>query len=77
MRQVPLEKLSPHGWLIHLFSSQAAREGGVIRRQIRDIERYVGREAFLAEMKRRGYPVVENAGQFVIFCNREPIRRLV
>lgn len=69
--------LSAEQWLCHLFSSQAARQGGVIRRKIRDIERFVGRDAFLTEMRRRGYPVVENAGQFVIFCNREPLRRLV
>ena len=71
------ELLSPDAWLKHLFRSQAAVEGNVIRRKIRDVERYVGRDAFLAEMKRRGYPVVENAGQFVIFCNQEPIRRVV
>ena len=69
--------LSPGAWLVHLFSSQAAREGGVIRRKVRDIDRYLGREAFLSEMRRRGFPVVENAGQFVIFCNQEKIRRVV
>lgn len=69
--------LSPDHWLRHLFSSQAAQEGGVIRRKTRDIERYIGREAFLAEMHRRGFAVVENAGQFVIFCNREPVRRIL
>ena len=69
--------LSADTWLLHLFSSQSAREGGVIRRKIRDIDRYVGRKEFLAEMRRRGFPVVENAGQFVIFCNTEPIRRVV
>jgi hypothetical protein len=77
MKQRAPDKLSPEGWLLHMFSAQAAREGGVLRRQVRDIERYVGRDAFLAEMERRGFPVVENAGQFVIFCNREPIRRVV
>ena len=54
--------LSRDAWILHLFSSQAARSGGVIRRKIRDIDRYVGRGFFLAEMQRRGYPVVENAG---------------
>lgn len=68
--------LGPEAWVSHLFSSQAAREGGVIRRKLRDIERYVGRDEFLHEMRRRGFSVVENAGQFVIFCNREPIRRV-
>jgi hypothetical protein len=68
--------LSPDHWVSHLFSSQAAREGGVIRRKIRDVERFVGREPFLDEMRRRGFPVVENSGQFVIFCNQDPIRRV-
>lgn len=68
--------LSPEHWLRHLFASQAAQEGGVVRRKVRDIERYVGREAFLTEMRRRGFTVVENAGQFVVFCNHEPVRRL-
>ena len=69
--------LSADHWMLHLFSSQAAREGGVVRRKLRDIERYVGRQEFLDEMARRGYSVVENAGQFVIFCNTEPIRRVL
>ena len=68
--------LDAENWISSLFSSQAAREGAVIRRKCRDIERYVGREVFLVDMRRRGFSVVENAGQFVIFCNREPIRRL-
>ena len=70
------EFLSSDQWIFHLFSSQAAREGGVIRRKVRDVERFVGREQFLQEMKRRGFPVIENAGQFVVFCNQEPIRRV-
>ena len=71
--------LTPQAFFHGLFGSQAARRapGAVVRRKVRDVERFVGREVFLAEMQRRGYPVVENAGQFVIFCNREPIRRLV
>ena len=76
MTAVP-QFLSPDTWLRHLFSSQAAQEGGVIRRKTRDIERFVGRDAFLAEMHRRGFAVVENAGQFVIFCNPEPLRRIL
>jgi hypothetical protein len=66
---------SPQQFFAELFGSRAARDGEVIRRKVRDVERFVGRDAFLDEMRRRGYPVVENAGQFVIFCNREPIRR--
>ena len=66
--------ISAEQWLSKLFSSRAARDGRVIRRQLRDIDRYVGRERFEAELVRRGYHAVENAGQVVIFCNQEPIR---
>lgn len=71
-----LPPVSPAQFLADLFSSRAAATGAVIRRNARDIDRYYGRAAFLEEMHRRGYSVVENAGQMVIFCNREPIRRL-
>jgi hypothetical protein len=60
-----------------LFSSRAAQSGAVVRRQVRDVERYVGRDLFLEELARRGFPVIENAGQFVIFCNQEPIQRVI
>lgn len=69
--------VSPEEFFARLFSSGAARRGAVVHRQVRDVERFVGRDAFLTEAKRRGYPVVENAGQFVVFCNQEPIRRVI
>lgn len=70
-------ELSPEHWITHVFSAKAARQGGVIRRNLRDIERYVDRSAFEDELKRRGYHAVENAGQLIIFCNQEPIRLIL
>ena len=69
--------LSAQNWVTHLFSAKAAREGGVIRRNLRDIERYVGRDAFEQELKRRGYHALENAGQLIIICNQEPVRMIL
>lgn len=66
--------LTPQMWMIDLFSARTAAKGGVLRRSIRDIERYVGRAEFDDELRRRGFHAVENAGQLVIFCNQEPIR---
>ncbi|KIN64955.1 hypothetical protein Z946_3851 [Sulfitobacter noctilucicola] len=68
--------LSTEEWIIDLFRSRAAAQGGVVRRKRRDIERYVGMEEFKQELYRRGYQAVENAGQVVIFCNQEPIQRI-
>lgn len=67
--------LSAEGWLLHLFSSKSACQGGVIRRKLTDIDRYVGRDRFKAELDRRGYRAVENAGQIIVFCNQDPIKR--
>lgn len=64
----------PEQWLHTVFSVQAVNKGGVIRRSVYDIERIVGRQAFVAELKRRGFRAVENGGQFVIFCNQEDIK---
>ena len=51
-------------------------KGEVIRRKARDVERYAGMELFLSEVRRRGYRVAENSGNFIIFCNRGPVRWL-
>jgi len=68
--------LAPEAWLRDLFTSKAVQQGGVIRRKARDIERFAGMDRFMGEIHRRGYHVAENAGQFIIFCNRAPIRWL-
>ena len=68
--------LTPEVWLNDLFSCKAVQQGGVIRRKRRDVERFVGMEAFLREVERRGFHVAENAGQLLIFCNRAPLRWL-
>ncbi|PHP28042.1 N-(5'-phosphoribosyl)anthranilate isomerase [Limimaricola cinnabarinus] len=68
--------ISPDRWLCQLFASRAAASGGVVRRSLRDVDRIVGRSRFLHEIERRGFRAIENAGQVVIFCNREPLRSL-
>lgn len=64
-------------WLRALFSAKAVGRGGVVHRAVRDVERYAGREAFVAEIRKRGFTLVENGEQFVIFCNRDPVRLIV
>lgn len=84
MKQIPLDFAKPRAtdlaspdiWLTTLFSSQAARDGKIIRRSLRDIRRYCGLNAFLAEVNRRGYRAFENSGQVIVFCNHAPIRQV-
>ncbi|WP_317054764.1 N-(5'-phosphoribosyl)anthranilate isomerase [Roseovarius rhodophyticola] len=63
-------------WMQKIFDAKAAREGGVVRRSTRDVERIVGRSRFLNEVQRRGYHAVENSGQIVIFCNNDRVQVL-
>jgi len=74
MSRLP-DHLTPERWIAQVFTSTEAMRGGVVKRQIRDIERLAGRQAFLAEVERRGFQAVENGRHFVIFCNALPIRR--
>lgn len=60
-------------WMRQMLATKTALDGGVIRRRVSDVERLVGRDAFLAAMKRRGFRVVENAGHFVVFCNSDEV----
>lgn len=68
--------ISPDRWVVQIFSARSAAEGGIVRRKVADVERLIGRERFLYEVRRRGFRAIENAGQFVIFCNRQPVRVL-
>lgn len=75
MSQLP-EHLNPEIWLHQVFASQEAARGGVVKRKVRDVERLVGRDLFLAEVERRGFQAVQNHRHYVVFCNSEPIRRV-
>jgi hypothetical protein len=56
-----------------MFSARSVAEGGIVRRKVSDVERILGRDRFLREVRRRGYRVAENAGQFIVFCNTDPV----
>ena len=38
---------SPEAFLADVFGTKLVRDGKVVRRSLRDIERYFGREAFI------------------------------
>lgn len=61
-------------WLAEIFAAKAAKRGGIVRRAVRDVEREIGRDALVAEVKRRRFHLVENGGQFIIICNDGGLR---
>lgn len=69
--------LTPEIWLQQLFTSKDALAGGVIKRQICDVDRLVGRDMFFAQARLRGCRVWENGRHFIVVCNHDPITRHV
>ena len=63
-------------WLDQIFSAKAATKGSVIRRSINWIDREVGRDRFEAEVRRRGFHLLQTADQFIVVCHSGSIRML-
>lgn len=76
MAELP-DHLTPERWLDGVFAAREVRKGGILKRQIRDIERLCGRDMFLGEARRRGFQVLRNGRHFIVFCNAEPISRVL
>jgi hypothetical protein len=60
-----------------VFFAKAVNRAGVVRRSVRDVEREVGRDPFIAEVRRRGFHLIECGGQFVVICNSGAIKVIV
>ncbi len=71
MRQHPTED-----WINQIFAAKAAQTGGVVRRKVSWVDREIGRDRLIAEVRKRGFHMIECAGQFVIVCAPAPIRMI-
>ena len=69
MQMLRTNPLNAQVWLDDLFSAKAVEKGGVVRRAIRDVEREIGRSTLVAEVRRRGFHLIECGGQFIVICN--------
>jgi hypothetical protein len=61
-------------WVATVFSAKAVARGAVVRRSVRWVAHEIGIERFVDEVQRRGYHMVETGGQFIVICNRDPLR---
>jgi hypothetical protein len=61
-------------WLHQVFQTKSVANGGIVRRSVRDIEREIGRDPLIAEVRRRGFHLLECGGQFIVVCNTGQLR---
>ena len=71
--QVVTRHTYPDIWIAQMFSTKAARRGAVVRRSVAWVDREVGRDRFIAEIRRRGFHLVRTADQFIVICHGGPI----
>ncbi|WP_246139385.1 N-(5'-phosphoribosyl)anthranilate isomerase [Falsiphaeobacter marinintestinus] len=59
-----------------MFATQAAQRGAVVRRSLTWVDREVGHDCFQAEVRRRGFHLIQTADQYIVVCHNGPIRIL-
>ena len=67
--QLPGPPIVNQTWCDAVFSAKAVEKGGIVRRSCRDVDREIGRENFVREVRQRGFHLVEVGGQYVVICN--------
>ena len=67
--QMSVARTPQQMWLDQIFAAKAVGRGGIVRRRVEDVERHLGRDRLVREVKRRGFHLVEVGGQYVILCN--------
>lgn len=61
-------------WIETIFAAQAVARGGVVRRAVRWVESEIGRDRFVAEVRRRGFHLIECGPQFIVICHQSGLR---
>ena len=74
--QVVTRESGPEFWISQMFSAKAARRGAVVRRSLVWVDREVGRDRFIEEVRQRGYHLIQTCNQFIVVCHSGPVRIL-
>lgn len=78
LMQMPFESPTAYNpaWRDRLFSAEAVRRTGVVRRKKGAIHREVGLSLLRAEIEARGFQLFDVGTDYLIVCHSQPIKRL-
>jgi hypothetical protein len=65
---------SSNQWIEQIFESQQAKKGGIVRRKWNSVRRFASQAELVAAVKDKGFHIILNGDQYVIFCNKADIR---
>jgi hypothetical protein len=57
-------------WFKRMFHAQAARNGGIIRRSVENVQGLASEAELMAQVKARGFHMVRSGDQYVILCHQ-------
>lgn len=63
-------------WREQLFSADAVRRKGVVRRKKGSVHREIGLDLLKAEVRARGFQLYDVGTDYMIVCHSQPIRRI-
>ncbi len=62
-------------WIGQVFSAKQAR-GGVVRRAVHWVDREIGQDRFVHEVRARGFHLLRAGDQFIVICDARPVQVL-
>jgi methanogenic corrinoid protein MtbC1 len=66
---------NPH-WRMQLFSADAVKRKGVVRRKKGAVHREIGLDLLKAEVRARGFQLYDVGTDYMIVCHAQPIYRI-
>lgn len=67
---------APDYWIAQIFGRKSARRGAVIRRSMAWVAREIGDQRFRAEVRDRGFHLLQTADQYIVVCHPGPVHIL-
>ena len=64
-------------WIDQIFDSDQAKNFGVVRRAVVDVQKYGPEPDLIAEVTSRGFHMVKIGDQYVILCNKGTMKVVV
>jgi hypothetical protein len=61
-------------WIAQIFTAQAVRDGGVVRRSVWDVRKFASFAMLKREVVKRGFHLIRTGDQYVILCHQGDIR---
>ena len=56
-------------WIDQMLQAEIVKREGIVRRNIGDVSKYASHQELLAEVRNRGYHLIQTGDQYVVICN--------